>query len=289
VDAVAPSSSGAHIGISRLPAETYATVGQVNQSVIVTSGRCVGSMPATLVSSSIPFNNAMQLNMTTEIADTTLRRAPTVYRAGEYVTSTGVAPIATIGFDTNLDGQANFQLSGADRSFNGIPDFLEVGMGGGRPAVVLGASTSAYTPSATIGFDTNLNGRPNFVVSGADRNFNGIPDFLGGGICGGRPAVVLGGGSTAKNAAVVAGTWPAQTVQMAQPTYMPQQTQVAQMVQRMATPPQMARQVSAFPQTAPILQPQFSQFSQPIQVAAAPRARDVYAGMTGAVQMGSRR
>merc|ERR1712129_541975 len=100
---------------------------------------------------------------------------------------------ATIGFDTDQSGRANFMVSGPDRNFNGIPDFLEGAVGSGgiaRGPVILGANVPLGTPAASIGFDTNYNGNPNFIVTGPDENRNGIPDFLEGAVA--RSTVVRG-------------------------------------------------------------------------------------------------
>lgn len=62
---------------------------------------------------------------------------------------------------------------------------MEGVIGGGRAVrgpVLLGAGAAVGAPSAMVGFDTNLNGSPNFVVTGPDRNLNGIPDFLEGAV-----------------------------------------------------------------------------------------------------------
>merc|ERR1711865_1371483 len=70
---------------------------------------------------------------------------------------------------------------GPDRNVNGLSDGL--------------SRSKAASRYATIGFDTNHNGRPNFLVSGIDRNLNGIPDYLEGAMGGGgiaRGPVILG-------------------------------------------------------------------------------------------------
>merc|ERR1712178_126774 len=94
-------------------------------------------------------------------------------------------PYATIGFDTNQNGRANFVVSGPDRNLNGIPDYLEGSVASGgiaRGPVILGANIPKGIPAATIGFDKNQNGKANFMITGPDLNRNGIPDFLEGAV-----------------------------------------------------------------------------------------------------------
>jgi len=72
-------------------------------------------------------------------------------------------PMATVAFDTNNDGNANFLVTGVDRNRDGIPDALQ--------------DESYVMPETTAGVDTSGDGVANYNVQGVDILRNGIPDF----------------------------------------------------------------------------------------------------------------
>jgi hypothetical protein len=72
--------------------------------------------------------------------------------------------MATVAFDTNNDGNANFMVTGVDRNQDGIPDALQ--------------DNSYRVPQAAVGVDTSGDGRANYNMQGVDINRDGIPDFL---------------------------------------------------------------------------------------------------------------
>lgn len=91
-----------------------------------------------------------------------LATAATPVTQYSYVPTQG--PMATVAFDTNNDGNANFMVTGVDRNQDGIPDALQ--------------DNSYKVPQATVGVDTSGDGRANYNMQGVDINRDGIPDFL---------------------------------------------------------------------------------------------------------------
>jgi len=92
------------------------------------------------------------------------------------------SPQATMGIDTTGDGRANFFVTGDDVNRDGIPDVLQ------KPPSMLPPNqpllesrnlpTMPLVPTATVGIDTNHDGKANYFVSGVDVNRDGIPDVL---------------------------------------------------------------------------------------------------------------
>merc|ERR1719174_918275 len=115
-----------------------------------------------------------------------------------------------MGFDTTGDGRPNWAVSGIDMNRDGIPDALQSprlvkppapslmssALVPAAPRMVLPpmagppmagppmvgspmvATPRAMVPTATMGLDTNGDGRANYAVIGVDMNRDGIPDAL---------------------------------------------------------------------------------------------------------------
>jgi len=178
-DSYAPFVTGAYSQLAPTAAE-YAATAAVPTTVQYAA--------TTAVPMTVPYA------ATTAVPTTGSIRSTAMPTAVQYVPTAQTATIASTGLPS--------ATSGADRNLSGITDFEGPAIGfsaiGGRgmrarpanyagTARVLGTGTA---PSATIGFDTNLDGTANFLVSGADRNLNGIPDFLEG--PGARAPIVIG-------------------------------------------------------------------------------------------------
>lgn len=88
---------------------------------------------------------------------------------------------ATIGVDTNGDGQANYYYTGVDQNRDGIPDALQTGSSFAAVDPTyrhVSPPRSAQVPQATIGIDSTGDGKANYYYTGVDRNRDGVPDAL---------------------------------------------------------------------------------------------------------------